>query len=142
MSHTVFLKQSFPFASAPRTVDVESDLICPDEAQFPASIDPTNQYNPHNVRAFVIGHEFGALCMVFSSNAQDAMDEACNKGFIDRLMSEEQDYDDESLTPLGNAGELFDLSMAWCGKVEWDAARDIGLIVAIVRAHAAGEDCL
>ena len=90
--------------------------------------------NPRNVRLLVIGHELGALCAVWASHEQEAFDEACNAGVLDCLMSEEQDYDDESLAALGDASELFDLSNTWIAPVEWQAERDIKLILAMVRA--------
>ena len=70
------------------------------------------------------------------------MDAAVDAGSLDCLMAEEQDYDNEDLTPLGNASELFDLNSVWMGEVEFDAARDIKLIVALVRQSAEGDDTL
>jgi len=61
---------------------------------------------------------------------------------LDCLMADEQDHSNEDLTPLGNASELFDLNSAWMGEVEFDAARDIKLIVALVRESAEGKDTL
>lgn len=98
--------------------------------------------NPYNVKLWVIGNEYGALCAVWGSSEQDALDEAVDAGMLDCLMAEEQDYDNEALTPLGNASELFDLDYAWMGEVEFDAARDIKLIVALVRESAEGKDTL
>ena len=63
-------------------------------------------------------------------------------GRLDCLMAEEQDHDNEDLTPLGNASELFDLNSVWMGEVEFDAARDIKLIVALVRESTEGKDTL
>ena len=131
---TLFLDQGFPFDNNPRNVELPGDKILTNNVILPRNIDAVNAYNPHNVRLWVIGHEFGALCAVWARNEQDSFDKACNAGMLDCLMSEEQDYDDESLAALGDASELFDLSHTWIAPVEWQAERDIKLILAMVRA--------
>ena len=131
---TLFLDQGFPFANNPRNVELPGDKILTNNVILPRNIDALGSYNPHNVRFWVIGHELGALCAVWASHEQEAFGEACNAGVLDCLMSEEQNYDDDSLTALGNASELFDLSHAWIAPVEWQAGRDIKLILAMVRA--------
>lgn len=144
---TIYLKQSFPFASVPHSVSIDDDKIYLNNVTFPKSIDTDAAYNPHNVRAWVIGKGYGALCMVWASHEQEAFDCAVDLGALDSLSASEQgydveNYDDESLTTLGNAGELFDLSYAWIGEVEWDAARDIQTIVRIIRAVENQQDTL
>jgi hypothetical protein len=142
MKYTLTLKQSGPFSSCPRFAELEGEKILCNDVNLPAMIDPDNRYNPHRIRLWIIGHEFGAICAVFAGSAQDALDNACDLNMLDCLMAETQDYDDSSLTPLGNASELFDLTYAWTGEVEFDAARDIHLIVKLVRAQAEGADTL
>lgn len=142
MRYTLTLKQSLPFASSPRFAELDGEKILCNDVNLPREIDPDNGYNPHNVRMWVIGHEFGAICAVFASSEHDALDSAVDAGMLDCMMAQEQDYDDESLTALGNASELFDLTYAWIAPVEWDAARDIHLIVKLVRAGAEGDDTL
>ena len=110
-----------------------------DNAQLPAEIDASDRYNPQHIRLWAIGHEFGVLCAVFAWCEQYALDQAVDLHQLDYLMAADQDYDDETLTSLGNASELFDLSHAWIAEVEFDAKRDIQLIVAIVKARA---ECL
>lgn len=140
MKFTLTLKQqNFPFSQAPRFAELEADNILLDNAQLPAEIDASDRYNPQNIRLWVIGHEFGAICAVFAGCEQYALDQAVDLNMIDCLMADTQDYDDESLTSLGNASELFDLSHAWIAEVEFEAKRDIQLIVAIVKARA---ECL
>ena len=140
MKYQITLKQqNFPFAQTPRFVELDALNILMDNAQLPAEIDASDRYNPNNVRLWVIGHEHGAICAVFAGCEQFALDQACDLDQIDCLMADEQDYDDETLTALGNAGELFDLSHAWIAEVEFEAKRDIQLIVAIVKARA---ECL
>lgn len=139
MKYTLTLKQHFPFAQTPRFAELDALNILMDNAQLPAEIDASDRYNPNNIRLWVIGHEFGPICAVFAGCEQYALDQACDLNMIDCLMADDQDHNNESLTPLGNASELFNLSYAWIAEVEFDAKRDIQLIVAIVKARA---DCL
>lgn len=137
MKYTLTLKQS---SQAPSSVELEGKAILLNDVNLPEHIEHT--FNPHNVTLWVIGHEHGALCAVWGSSEQDALDAAVDAGLLDSLRDEEQDYNNEALTPLGNASELFDLDYVWMGKVEFDAARDIKLIVALVRQSAEGDDTL
>lgn len=137
MKYTLTLKQS---PQAPSSVELEGDSILLNDVNLPEHIEHT--FNPYNVKLWVIGNEYGALCAVWGSSEQEALDEAVDAGMLDCLMAEEQDYDNEALTPLGNASELFDLNSVWMGKVEFDAARDIKLIVALVRESVEGKDTL
>lgn len=56
------------------------------------------------------------ICIVFASNESDALDEACDNDKLDSLQvsqeSFEKDYesDEDSISYLGNASEMFDLS--------------------------------
>ena len=140
MKYTLTLKQSGSFCQNPRFAELEGDSILLNDVNLPEHIEHT--FNPYNVKLWVIGNEYGALCAVWGSSEQDALDAAVDAGLLDSLMDEEQDYNNEALTPLGNAGELFDLDYVWMGKVEFDAARDIKLIVALVRESAEGKDTL
>lgn len=137
MKYTLTLKQS---SQAPSSVELEGENILLNDVNLPEHIE--RSYNPHNVKLWVIGNEYGALCGAWGSSEQDALDAAVDAGLLDCLMAEEQDYDNEDLTPLGNASELFDLTHVWMGEVEFDAARDIKLIVALVRESAEGKDTL
>lgn len=142
MKYTLTLKQTMPFVQNPRFCELEANRIALNDAILPASIDPDASYNPHNVRLWVIGHEFGAICAVWASHAQDAFDNAVDANMLDCLQIEDPaDIDDET-TYLGNASEPFDLSYAWIGEVEFDAARDIKLIVSIVRATENQQDTI
>jgi len=141
-SFTLFLNQNLPFSHCPVSAELSIDNIFTNDVILPSSIDSDCGMNPHNVRLWVIGHEFGAICAVWAANSQDALDNAVDLNALDCLMAEEQNYDDESLTSLGNASELFDLSSAWIGEVQFKASRDIQLIVALVRASEAGLDTL
>ena len=140
MKYTLTLKQSGSFSQNPRFAELEGENILLNDVNLPEHIEHT--YNPHNVTLWVIGNEYGALCAAWGSCEQDVLDAAVDAGMLDCLMAEEQDYDNEDLTPLGNASELFDLNSVWMGEVEFDAARDIKLIVALVREFAGGKDTL
>lgn len=142
MKYTLTLSQSGPFAQNPRFAEIDAAKIICNDVTLPRAIDADAGMNPHNVRLWAIGHEFGAICAVFASHAQDAMDAAVDANELDCLMAEVQDYDDETLTPLGNASELFDLAHAWIGEVEIDPARDILLITKLVRAAEQSKDNL
>lgn len=70
------------------------------------------EYNPHNVRAWAIGNEFGLLGVVVAEHEAEALDEAVDLGLMDSdLMSPEDqaEYEAEewydSFTYAGNAGE-------------------------------------
>lgn len=152
MKYTLTLRQSAPFAQNPRFAELEGEKITLNNVILPHAIDPENAFNPHNVRLWVIGHEFGAICAVWASHEQDAFDEACDAGMIEYLQVPEADVqayraenageDDPEWAACGNASEPHDLAHAWCGPVEFEAARDIHLIVAIVREVNTGKDTL
>ena len=140
MKYQLTLKpQNFPFNQTPRFAEIDADNILLDNAQLPPEIDVSDRYNPQNIRLWVIGNEHGPICAVFAGCEQYAFDQAVDLHQLDCLLADDQEYDNETLTPLGNASELFDLSHAWIAEVEFDAARDIQLIVAIVKARA---ECL
>lgn len=142
MKYAIHLRQNLPFAQNPGIVEIEGESIICNDVILPSNVDASCRYNPHNVRLWVIGHVFGAVCGVFASCEQDALDSAVDANKMDCFLSDAQNYDDENLTPLGNASELFDLSDAWIGEVSFDAARDILLIVALARAAESGADTL
>jgi len=114
--------------------ELPDDKVLLNNVLFPKHIDIDTAYNPYNVKAWIIGNEYGTLCLVWASHDQEAFDEACDAGLIDSMMAENQDYDNASLIALGNASELFDLSYAWIREVQWKADRDIHCIVRIIRA--------
>lgn len=79
---------------------------------------PQGEYNPHNVRPFLL-HDHGfTLAVVFADSLQDAIDEAVDAGKLDRFQvaaADLGDYGDtdeeqsERLAYLGNASEPFDI---------------------------------
>jgi hypothetical protein len=92
----------------------DSDVCNPDDWI------PAGEYNPHNVRPFLL-HDHGfTVCVVFASNLQDALDTAVDENKMDRYLigeAERGDYDynpetgeyGEGVSYLGNAGEPFDI---------------------------------
>lgn len=86
---------------------------------------PAGEFNPHNVRPWLL-HEHGfVLAVVFADCLQDAIDEAVDADKLDRYQldpdnaSHREDYAtkdstgewawNDSVSYLGNAGEPFDI---------------------------------
>jgi hypothetical protein len=73
-------------------------------------------FNPHNVRPWLIHNEFGTLAIVYANNEQDALDEAVDGGKMDSCMVSREDWEesqrnqDDDYAMLGNASEPFDLT--------------------------------
>ena len=140
--YTLKLTQGFPFATCPISAELDAEKILCNDVMLPADFDEGSRYNPHNIGLYVIGHEFGPICAVWAGNDQDALDNAVDANMLDCLLVEGDDADNEGHAGLGNAGEPFDLSYAWMARVEWDATRDIQLIVKFARAAESGSDTL
>jgi hypothetical protein len=75
---------------------------------------PAGEYNPHNVRPWLIHDHGTTICIVFAANEQDALDTAVDEDKLDPWQiseSEMADYgpEGEGITYLGNAGETFDI---------------------------------
>lgn len=75
---------------------------------------PKGEFNPHNVRPWMLHDSGFILCIVFAGNAQDAIDYAVDADKLDRYLVSEADLTDygdeeEGITRLGNAGEPFDI---------------------------------
>jgi hypothetical protein len=81
----------------------------------PSDFVPKGEFNPHNVRPFLI-HDHGfTVAVAFADCLQDALDAAVDEGKLDRFqvpneelaaMTEEEQ---ERLSFLGNASEAFDI---------------------------------
>ena len=70
--------------------------------------------------AYLIGNEFGLLCVSYANNEQEAIDNAVDDGFLDcQLMSDADylEYDEngwhDSFICAGNAGEPFWTEYLW-----------------------------
>lgn len=107
---------------------------------------PKGGFNPHNVRLWVIGNEFGALGAVWASCEQDALDELVDSGLGDGLLVDEDHVksldqaEQDELAHLGNAGEPADLTYCW--MAEADIANDIPLLLMFAQARGAGAKTL
>jgi hypothetical protein len=83
---------------------------------------PAGEYNPHNVRPWLL-HDHGfTIAVVFADCLQDAIDIAVDEDKMDRFLIQESDMDDytdeEGISYLGNASEPFDIE--GLGIVELD----------------------
>jgi len=87
---------------------------------------PAGEYNPHNVRPWLL-HDHGfAIAVVFADCLQDAIDIAVDEDKMDRFLVQESDMgmflgdytDAEGISYLGNASEPFDIE--GLGIVELD----------------------
>jgi hypothetical protein len=99
----------------------DADVCNPDDAIW------AGDYNPYNVRLWLI-HDHGFVVAVsWASNLQDALDEAADSGKLDSFQVDEADaadyggdiYNCDSLAYLGNAGEPFDIEAL--GYIEFAA---------------------
>lgn len=86
----------------------DADVVDPD------SWIPAGEFNPHNVRPWLL-HDHGfAVAVVFASCLQGALDEAVDHDKLDRYLIAEEDLGDygpegEGIAYLGNASEPFDI---------------------------------
>jgi hypothetical protein len=75
---------------------------------------PAGEYNPHNVRPFLLCDHGFVVVLVFADCLQDALDIAVDEGKLDGFQIDEDDLgdygpDEEGITRLGNASEPFDI---------------------------------
>lgn len=77
---------------------------------------PHGDYNPHNVRPWLLHDQGFVIAVVFADSLQDALDEAVDAGKMDRYLidgeanlSDYEDEDEDGISYLGNAGEPFDI---------------------------------
>lgn len=131
-TYTLHLKQEMPFANCPAIVELDGCKIAVNDVNFPINIQ--NGYNPYAVGLMVIGNEYGTICAVWASCAQNALDEAVNLNLFNCQLLSDEDATDE--TPrLGNAGEPFDLDNVWIGAVDFQLPRDFELLKACILAE-------
>lgn len=123
----------------------EVDL--PDKKLLCNNVILSGEFNPHNVRLWIVGNEYGALCGVWASCEQDALDEGLNAGLLDSFLVDIEDLEKmtederEELTPLGNAGEYCDLTYTWVEEVI-QAEQPIKFFIDFARADGAGQTTL
>jgi alpha-L-arabinofuranosidase len=123
-------------------VELEGENILCNDVCLPGD------FNPHHIRLWVIGNEYGPLCAVWADCEQDALDEATDAGLLDSFLVPTEDVEkmtDEELAEcahLGNAGEPANLDSAWLAEVEFQPARDLSLLLAFARADGASSTTL
>ena len=91
-----------------RDIELENERIVGNDITFP------HEFNPHNVRLWAIGNEFGPIGAVWADCEQNAFDALVDNDLADGLSTDEEN---EDTTYLGNAGEPFDLTYAWIEAV-------------------------
>lgn len=98
----------------------------------------SDEYNPHKVRPWIIGNEYGPLCLVWESCEQEAFDVAYDAGKLAGLSVDADKYEEQCKeecqragceqashacnTPdgimlVGNASEPVDTEHAWIMEV-------------------------
>jgi hypothetical protein len=97
---------------------------------------PTGEYNPHNVRPWLIGNEYGVLAIAYAEHEQDAMDVAADndtlgglaldEDYVQELYADGEDIAEEAIIRLGNAGEPFDAIHAWIKELPNRAPDELG----------------
>lgn len=101
----------------------------------------SDEYNPWNIRPFLIGNEYGPVCLSWGESLQDALDAMIDGGLGDCfLVDAEDDVDPEDISYLGNASEPADLSQAWSREVDI-MKQEIAVIIkfAEARGNASGK---
>ena len=91
--------------------DVKGECIMADNVILPG------EFNPHNVRLWVIGNEFGAMGAVWADHEGDALDALVDAGLGAGILVDAADEDEDS-AHLGNAGEPADLTYCWMEAVD------------------------
>jgi len=70
--------------------------------------------------AYLIGHEFGLICVSYGNNEQEALDNAVDSGYMDSERMADSDYKEydangwhDSFIYAGNASEPFWANYLW-----------------------------
>jgi len=140
MKLTLRLNQSFPFASNVPLVEMEDENILCNNVILPG------EFNPHNVRLWVLGNEYGPLVAVWADCEQDVIDEAIDSGKADGILIDEEtiseDSDKDDVCRGGNAGEAYDGEHLWLATVKLEPAHDFALMMALAEARGACTETL
>lgn len=100
------------------------------------------EYNPHRVKLWLIGNEYGPIVALWAECEQDALDEMLDRGYEHFLVQPEDVEPEGEYTYLGNAGEPCNLDYAWIEPVLLEKERDFALLVKFAEARACGNDHL
>lgn len=132
-----------PFHCLPaREIELENEKILCNNVVLPWG------FNPHSVRLYVIGNEFGALGAIWADCDQEAFDILVDESLGESLLvsAEDQEKADESereeWAHLGNAGEPCDLTNVWVQLVRLEPTLDCQLLCAFAYADGAGQTTL
>lgn len=142
MKRILTLRQTGSFCQNPRFAELEDERILCNDVTF------AHERHPHNMRLWAIGNVFGCVAAVWADCEQDALDEMVDAGLGDCFLVDEAnqqsatEQEREEWAHLGNAGEPCDLSDAWIGEVEFDAKRDLALMLSLAEARGANQTTL
>lgn len=95
--------------------------------------------HPHNMRLWLFGHEFGALCAIWASSEQDALDSAVDLDLMDSMRVDSETLKNsteselEGFIYLGNASEAFYQEYLWSDEVVFDKQRDFEMLIRFAR---------
>jgi len=121
-------------------VDLNTHRILANDVIF------SHEYNPHNVRLWLISNEYGPVAAVWADCEQDAIDEATDAGLMDAFLLEDDDIDEEDMEVgeysfIGNAGEPADLTNLDIEAVDL-SQQSLELLIAFAEARGACADTL
>lgn len=128
-----------PFNCRPANeIDLDNSRILCNDVIF------HGEFNPHNVRLWVVGNEFGALGAAWAPCEQDAFDILCDAMLLAGLEVEppKTEEEEEEVTRLGNEGVPHDMTYAWIQQVEFVPGRDWQLLCRFAEARGACNDNL
>ncbi len=83
----------------------DADIVNLDD-YIPAVGEGGRAYNPHNVRPWLIHDHGTVVCVVFASNVQDALDEACDANKLDAWQIDPKDEGDRTDYMTNNVSEI------------------------------------
>ena len=151
MKFTLHLKpvNGGPFNCAPaRDVDINDSDVLANDVVF------EGEFNPNNVRFWVIGNEFGVLCALWAPEHK-LLETAVDEGKLDGHMIEQDDLKDYQVDDfdannpeyndvafLGNA-EPFDLTNVWYQQVDITPSdKTFSLLLRFAEARGSASDTL
>lgn len=124
-----------PIANAQHSIELADDCILMNDVILPW------EYNPHNVRLWIVCNEYGALGAVWASHESDALDELIDNDLGAGILIDEADADNDS-PRLGNAGEPCNLDNCRLDVVRLDERLDCRLLCRIAEARGERRDTL
>ena len=100
-----------------------------------------HEYNPNDVRLWVIGHEYGPVAAVWADCEQAALDLLIDSGLGDCFLVDDESDIDEDTARLGNAGAPCNLNYTWIDPVDLSKL-PLPVLLAFAEARGAGNDTL